>query len=151
MIDWEVVLIFAVPASLIAWLVTGYLVTNNKLQPPFLKPAQIFYYSICACYGLAILGGIGYAAVHYYTNESGWVPRNREIEVYVHASNWVVGELKICRSLPTEDKAELTVLFCSDDAESHTLKVKFWGPITADRNKMWKCEREFASLTCKLQ
>jgi hypothetical protein len=35
--------------------------------------------------------------------------------------------------------------------ERHVLQVKFWGPIAADRNKEWKCTRESASLTCRLQ
>ncbi len=59
MVDWDVVLAYAVPAGIISWLVLGYLVGNNKLKPPFLKPAQRVYYFICACFLLALLGGIG--------------------------------------------------------------------------------------------
>jgi hypothetical protein len=86
--------------------------------------------------------------------KSGWIPRTREIPVYVKAQRWVTGEIKTCESLATREPQELGVLVCDEDTtldEYHVLQVKFWGPITTDRNKEWKCVRETASLTCKLQ
>jgi hypothetical protein len=92
------------------------------------------------------------AITYWFVNDSGWMPRTREVNVYAHASNWITGELKICTSSSTEEKNELKYLSCGSELyEIHTLTVKFWGPITTDRDKTWKCERMESSLTCKLQ
>jgi hypothetical protein len=106
------------------------------------RTAGVVLFAIAACY----------AAYDWYFNESGWLPRSREVEVLARVSNWVTGELKICVSAATDDKEELKYLTCGNESnESHTLAVKFWGPITTDRDKIWKCQREESSLTCKLQ
>jgi hypothetical protein len=62
----------------------------------------------------------------------------------------------MCFSTDGSIKYELIALGCptnndKDTGESHTLNVKFWGPITTERPKLWKCQREETSLTCKLQ
>ena len=102
----------------------------------------VVLFAVAACYG----------AYDWYVNESGWLPRNREVEVFAHVSNWVTGELKICNSVTTNDKEELKYLTCGNESnESHILTVKFWGSIATDRDKIWKCQRLDSSLTCKLQ
>jgi hypothetical protein len=89
--------------------------------------------------------------MNYYITESAWFPRTREASVIVKAPAWVIGELRTCISLSTPEKGELTALVCDYNTdEVHSLNVKFWGTITTERDKVWKCEREEASLICKL-
>jgi len=150
--DWALIGAIAIFPAIICYVALSYLVSNKILKPPLFKPAQVIVNTVSIGFRLLILGAIGYALFDWYVTESGWMPRTREIEVYVHASNWVAGELKICHSFSTGRKDELKSLFCANDRnESHTLMVKFWGPITTDRDRIWKCEREQSSLTCKLQ
>lgn len=96
--------------------------------------------------------GIGALLVEIYITESGWYPRTREVVVSAKANNRVTGELKMCFSSETPGKDELAYLTCdSGTAENHTLNVTFWGPITTEAPKVWKCERGVTSLTCRLQ
>jgi hypothetical protein len=135
-------------AGLIAILVLGYLVTNNMLKPPFLRPATILWHGFIGLYVLLVLVFVGYAV-----SESGWIPRTREVLVWAKAQRWMIGEIKTCVSsgLSKEDM-EIEALVCDEENfEHHVLQVKFWGPIKADRTKQWKCTREQESLTCKLQ
>ena len=86
--------------------------------------------------------------------DSGWYPRTREVVVFADAAKWVPGELRMCFSSEGSAKDELLSLACEidrDTGETHTLSVRFWGPITTERPKVWKCQREETSLTCKLQ
>jgi len=135
-------------AGLIAILVIGYLVTNNKLKPPFLRPATILWHGFIGLYLLLVLVVIGYAV-----NESGWIPRTREVLVWVKAQHWMAGEIKTCESpRSSNEEKEIRALVCDEEnLEHHVLTVKFWGPINADRTKQWKCTREQEALTCKLQ
>jgi hypothetical protein len=99
---------------------------------------------------------IGYVFVVWYFDESHWYPREREIPVFFNASQWVEGEIKTCNSgkatTPQDPDAEIKNIFCSlEPNEFHVLKVKFWGPIKADRDKAWKCERSQPIMTCSLQ
>lgn len=105
-------------------------------------------------------GGVGvflfivlaWAGMSYYFNDSGWYPRTREVTIFAEAAKWVPGELKFCFSSEDPTRSELTSLECdSDTGESHLLNVQFWGTITTERPKVWKCEREETSLICKLQ
>jgi hypothetical protein len=103
------------------------------------------------CFYLVLIAACLYGWVY----ESGWYPRTREVGVFFVPSKWVVGELKTCYSHPSEQRAELTALFCENYTTSpdeyHLLNVTFWGTITTERDKIWKCERGQSSLTCKLQ
>ena len=131
-----------------------YLATNNKLKPPFLKPAKTIYTIYSAAILLFITGGLVYVILDEIIEKSGWIPRTREVSVYVKSENWMIGEIKPCASLASKEKKEIGVLLCDQDQmlfEPHVLQVKFWGPITTERNKEWKCARESASLTCRLQ
>ncbi len=99
---------------------------------------------------------VGGYSVEYYFNESDWYPREREIEVFFKAHQWIDGEIQTCSSLqsttPKTPDAEVTMISCSSEQnESHVLRVKFWGPIKADKNKAWKCERSQSAMTCSLQ
>jgi hypothetical protein len=90
----------------------------------------------------------------YYFNESSWYPREREIEVFFKAHQWIDGEIKTCysdQSKPSTD-GELTFISCGgiELNESHLFRVKFWGPIKADKSKVWKCERSQTGMTCRL-
>jgi len=127
---------------------------DNKLQ----KKINAFFASkqfkgftnlIVACFFLLM----GAVYVNLYFTESGWFPRTREVSVYVNAFTWVTGEMKTCYSSETAEKGELTFLSCDSGASQdiHLLRVKFWGTITTEKNKVYKCGREESSLTCKLQ
>src|SRR6266478_1377098 len=152
--DLVLVWVLLIFGGFIAYMVLGYLVTNKKLKPPFLEPAERLYTFVSACLALLFFGGIAYLAIAYYFTESGWYPRTREVNVYCKAHDWVNGELQTCYSFKSTDKTadgELTALSCSANDESHLLNVKFWGPITADGEIIWKCERLTFSITCKLK
>jgi hypothetical protein len=109
-----------------------------------------------AIFFLVVIAMILIGGLNYYFTESGWLPRTREIVVYAEAAKWVPGELRECFSNEGSAKDELLALECpmefeKNADETHTLTVKFWGPITTERPKLWKCEREEKSLTCRLQ
>jgi len=70
-------------------------------------------------YGLFMLlffGFIVIGAAVYYVTESGWYPREREVEVFFKAHQWVDGEIQTCYSsqLTTSKTtdAEITVISC---------------------------------------
>ena len=104
--------------------------------------------------GVLLFGGVVELLIQSATTGllSGWYPRTREIIVYAEASKWINGELKPCFSKGTPEKSELTSIVCdSDTNESHALNVRFWGSITTDGPKLWKCRRDETSVSCKLQ
>src|SRR5260370_25390960 len=124
--------------------------SKTKLSPPFLKPASAIYTFLSVAFVLLVVGGIVYA----FVEESSWILRTREVSVYVKPENWMTGEIKSCASAQSKEKEEIGVLLCDQNQmlfEPHVLQVRFWGPIKPDRNKEWKCTREAASLTCRLQ
>ena len=99
---------------------------------------------------------IGYVFVVWYFDESDWYPREREISVFFKANQWIESEIKTCSSpkatTQKDPDAEIKNIFCTTEPDDfHILKVKFWGPIKADRDKMWKCERSLPTMTCSLQ
>ena len=73
----------------------------------------------------------------WYFDKSNWYPREREIEVFFKAHQWIEGEIQTCYS-PHEvgrkdADAEIKSIYCSSEQiESHVLRVKFWGPIKDD-------------------
>jgi len=148
--DYPVLIACLIFGGLIGFMVLGYLVSNNKLKPPLLKPATAIYTFFSVAFVLLIVGGIAYL----FVENSGWIPRTREVSVYVKPENWMTGEIKSCASLQSKEREEIGVLLCDQNQmlfEPHVLQVRFWGPITTDRNKEWKRTREPASLTCRLQ
>jgi hypothetical protein len=153
--DYPVLTMCLIVGAIIGFLVLGYFVSNKKLKSPFARPAEAIYTIISAAFFLLIVGSVVYAAIDEITEKSGWIPRTRDVLVYVKAQTWVTGEIKTCASFASQEKKEIGALVCDQDDrlldEHHVLQVKFWGPITTDRNKEWKCVREQASLTCKLQ
>jgi hypothetical protein len=152
--DYPVLIFCLILAGLLGFLVLGYLVSNNKLKPPLLKPAKAIYTLFSVTFVLLIVTGIVYALIDEFVEKSGWIPRTREVSVYVKAENWMTGEIKSCASLASKERKEIGVLLCDQDQmllEPHSLEVKFWGPIKTDRKREWKCTRETASLTCRLQ
>jgi hypothetical protein len=139
-------------AALIGLLVLTYVVDKKKLRPSLLQPVQkivkLVWGIILTIFALFAIA----ATIDWYVNDSGWLPRTRDIDVYVRTSDWVTGESKMCSSATTKEKGDLHGLACGDQfRESHTLTVKFWGPITTDRDKIWKCKRDESSFTCYLQ
>jgi hypothetical protein len=73
--DWIIVWVLVLFAAFIAYMVLGYLVTNKKLKPPLLEPAQRLYTFVSACLALLFFGGLVFLAVAYYFTESGWYSR----------------------------------------------------------------------------
>jgi len=152
--DYPVFIFCLVSGGLIGMLVLGYLATNNKLKPLFLKPAKAIYTIFSVSVLLLIAVAVAYTVVDGIIEKYGWIGRTREVPVYVKVQSWVTGEIRTCVSFASKEKKELGVLVCDEDKmldEHHVLQVKFWGPVTTDRNKEWKCVREPASLTCRLQ
>ncbi len=120
---------------------------------PAIKEFRIF---IWKAFWALFLFYVVATSLEYYFNESGWYPREREIEVFFKAHQWIEGEIQTCyydqSTTPKTPDAEVTAISCSNEQnESHLLNVKFWGPIKADKNKVWKCERSQATMTCRLQ
>ena len=116
------------------------------------KSVKALVQTISVGFWLIVGLSFGGSLVVYYFTESAWFPRTREVPVYANVFTWVTGELKTCYSELTPSKDELAYLVCDAEAKDyHLLKVRFWGTITTEREKSWKCEREEASLTCKLQ
>src|SRR5712692_9924085 len=103
---------------------------------------------------ICIFGFLAIITIPWYFNESGYYPREREVAVFFKAHQWIEGEIQTCYSEATEKTpdAELTAISCSlEGNEFHVLKVTFWGPIKADKKKIWKCERSRNSMSCRLQ
>jgi hypothetical protein len=119
---------------------------------PAIKQFRLFVWK---AFWICFLGFLAIATISWYFNESGWYPREREVQVYFKAHQWIDGEIQTCYSnmYATEKTpdAELAQIVCSFGEESHVLRVKFWGPIKADKNRVWKCERSSTAMTCKLQ
>ena len=120
---------------------------------PAIKEFRMF---IWKAFWALVLFYVAVISLDYYFNESDWYPRKREIEVFFKAHQWIDGEIQTCYSAqsttPKTPDAELTAISCANEQnESHVLNVKFWGPIKADKNKVWKCERSQATMTCKLE
>src|SRR5260370_7549162 len=148
--DNGIILVGLLFGGIIGFLVLRYLVSNNLLKPPLLKPAKAIDTFLSVSVTLLIVGGI----VYLFVEESGWIPRTKAVSVYVKPENWITGEIKSCASLESKEKEEIGVLLCDQNEmlfQPHVLQVRFWGPIKPDRNKEWKCTREAASLTCRLQ
>jgi hypothetical protein len=152
--DYSITIVTVILVGIFSFLVLGYLVSNDKLKGRFAKPLAKLYRVLSTLVILTVVGMMAVVTVMGIVEESGWIPRTREVPVYARVSGWIQGEIKTCETLATKQRGELAVLVCFDDtnlAEHHTLQVKFWGPITTERNKEWKCVRETASLTCRLQ
>lgn len=119
---------------------------------PDVKSVRVF---IWKAFWVCFLGYLAISFISWFYEESGWCPKQREVEVFFKAHQWIDGEIQTCYSSVSatvkNTDAELTALACSSDTESHVLKVTFWGPIRADKNKIWKCERSSTTMTCKLQ
>jgi hypothetical protein len=111
---------------------------------------------IWKAFWVCFLGYLVIVFISWYFEESGWYPREREVQVYFKAREWLDGEIQTCYSNAyTTDKgpgAELKQIVCTFNVdESHVLRVKFWGPIKADKNRVWKCERSSTTMICRLQ
>jgi uncharacterized membrane protein len=78
MIDYTFLIVCLVVGGLIGFMVLGYLVSNNKLKPPLLKPANAIYTLFSVSFVRMIVGGIVYA----FVEESSWIRRTREVSVY---------------------------------------------------------------------
>ena len=148
--DWYPLELLGSLVGIIAVLVLGYVVSNKKLKPPFKQPAEdlwkvfraVFWVFVIVIFGCAAMVGI---------NESGWIPRNREIPVYFPEHEWLSGEVQVCASFRDPKHEEMAELYCGTDSEHpHRMNVKFWGSIASNKNKAWKCERA-EIITCRLQ
>lgn len=120
---------------------------------PSIKQFRMF---VLKAFWVLFLGWLTLTGIRYYFDESRWYPREREVEVFFKAHQWIDGEIQTCHSVksttPKTPDAEVTMISCSSEqSESHVLRVKFWGPIKADKNKVWKCERSQSAMTCSLQ
>jgi hypothetical protein len=122
-------------------------------KTPAIKQFRIFIWKV---FWVLFLGWIAVVSIQYYFTDSGWYPREKEVDVFFKAHEWIDGEIQTCYSAqfttPKTADTEIATIACSfDPSESHVLRVKFWGPIRADRNKVWKCERSQSAMTCRLQ
>lgn len=138
------------------YLILRYAVTINLSKPHFLQRATIFVRVVSVCLVLCLAGAV-IGAILDVADDSGWIPHDKDVPVSVDTRNWIPEEVKMCASAKTSDKKELAALVCydtdndSDSGQSHVLKVKFWGSIQADKDKLWRCTRGQDFLTCKLQ
>lgn len=130
---------------------------SRGLEAFWNSPAiKSFRMLIWGAFWLLFLGFLAIATIRWYFTESGWYPREREVEVFFKAHQWIDGEIQTCYSnTHTTEKtpdAELREIVCSFEGnESHVLRVKFWGPVRADKNKVWRCERFPTTMICRLQ
>ena len=123
--------------------------TSRNLVRGIFKLVPVIFYSLCVAYLVNI-------CLEWYFDESDWYPREREIEVFFKAHQWIEGEIQTCYSPHAVARkgpaAEIKVIYCSSEQnESHVLRVKFWGSIKDDNDRMWKCERSPTIMTCRLQ
>jgi hypothetical protein len=102
--DYPVLIFFLIFASLIGILVLGYLATNNKFPQPLLKRAKTIYSLFSAAVLMLFVGGIIYAFGYEIVEKSGWIPRTREVPVYVKTQGWVTGEIRTCASFVSKEK-----------------------------------------------
>jgi hypothetical protein len=81
-----------------------------------------------------------------------FVQAQRDIEhnVLTVADRRMLAEMGVSWNEPFLEDSTCNILGAAT-GETHTLNVKFWGLITTERMKMWKCRREETSLTCNLQ
>jgi hypothetical protein len=119
---------------------------------PDVKSVRLFLWK---AFWVCFLGFLAISFISWFYEESGWYPRQREVQVFFKAHEWIEGEIQTCYSAAEvtakKPDAEVTALACSTETESHVLKVTFWGPIKADKGKVWKCERSSTTMTCRLQ
>jgi hypothetical protein len=139
-------------AAIIAFLVLGYLVSNNKLGPPHKKPATIFVGIISVALALLIVGGTmtvmgrtAYVAV----DKAGWFPHQRTLTVWM-PHDWLVGEYKQC---VLGGYTQPPVLNCGDTKHApYEMDVLFHGSLefaSAQKRTYWRCQRKQESISCR--
>jgi hypothetical protein len=67
-----------------------------------------------SCFFLALW--LVFLCADWYFNESVWYPREREIEVFFKAHQWIEGEIQTCYSGKSNPKApdnEIKTISCS--------------------------------------
>ena len=164
-IGWVLVLLIA---ALIVWpMYDGYnpdnrirkridIISNSPVIRTLRNLIQRIYKVADMIFGLLIILSLAYVGGNWYVNESDWYSREREVEVFFNAHQWIEGEIHTCYSTHAttlkDTDTEIKAISCSlEKNESHVLNVKFRGPITADKDRVWRCQRSQAAITCGLQ
>ena len=98
--------------------------------------------------GRAFLLWLAAVWIDYYIHDSGWYPQPREVAVFFNHGDWIQGEIRTCYSILFNGK--FFGIDCSPETqeikrdgvfgyspENHVLRVRFWGSLKADTNKLW--------------
>lgn len=96
MIDGVVFLFSFGVAAIVGLLVLSYLVSNNKLKPPFKQPAKVIVTTGSVALFL-LIGGmvvvVVFQAEYEAADKNGWFSHDRKVSVWMH-NDWLVGEFK---------------------------------------------------------
>src|SRR5216683_7100259 len=57
-----------------------------------------FRRSVRILFWFCVVSWLVVASIDYYFNDSGWYPREREVEVFFKANKWIDGEIQTCYS-----------------------------------------------------
>jgi len=110
---------------------------------------------------LLVLGGGGIALYHG-ADDSGWIPRTRDVEMYM-GSDWLQGETRVCQAIQARksDTYEINAIFCPGEIRGvpgHHIPIRFWGrvsrpeildvPMGEARSSRWRCSRKSDDFTC---
>jgi hypothetical protein len=147
-IAWNILLLVVVVLAFIMY--DGWNSPANPTVRTLVRGiSKLFWVVSCILFVIYLV----FVCADWYFNDSDWYPREREIEVFFKAHQWIEGEIQTCSSGQSAiPDIEIKTISCSLELnESHVMRVKFLGPIKADKNKVWKCERSQSAITCRLQ
>jgi hypothetical protein len=112
--------------------------------------------------GTAVMVVVGLCvAIPAALDNTGWLPHERDTDMYFGAASWSAGAYRDCVALPVQDGSML-FLGCVDGAENYLTpeptRVTFWGKIKRpDRYQAamsnlsawkWRCLKKKDSVTC---
>lgn len=113
-----------------------------------------------AGFAVVVLVGL-FVGVPRAIDNTGWLPHERDTDMYFGAAEWSAGTYRDCVALPVQD-GSILFLGCVQGPENYltpqSVRVTYWGKITRpDRYKAalaelnawkWKCLRNGAKVTC---
>lgn len=112
--------------------------------------------------GFAVIVIVGlFVGVPAAIDNTGWLPHERDTEMYFGAGEWSAGTYRDCAALPVRD-GSILFLGCVQGPENYftpqTVRVTFWGKIKRpDRFQIamsdlsawkWRCLRKSDAVTC---
>jgi hypothetical protein len=146
--DFGVVFTIVCIAVVVGFYLTMFLLSKKIVRAPWFvtfSDRLLKVVAVALAFGFVVV--LGKAVV-----ESAWIPHTKDVLVSVDTRNWIPEEVKMCALAKADEKKEPMALICydgdndSNSGQSHIVKVKFWGSIQADKNKLWKCTRGQATL-----